>query len=332
MAAGSHSLVLVHGDERHLVDLAVQQWRERVRRLSPELDIETFDAPARLDGLRRSLTEIPLLDPERSVLVRDPPQLQGAARRGADSAEALAAMLGERAPTTSVCLVAHARVAPQNPVLGAVRALGGTITYFAPLRARDLRAWLDREIQRRGLRLGPGSPDRLLQVVGSDLGALSSELDKLSAFAAGRPLSAGDVSRAVAGDEPPEMWSVLEHLLGTSPARGAATLEHLLAEGRSSQHLLAILAGQVRDLILAQAFMRVRGSAVGLAAELKMPDWRAERLARQARSVAPAVAASWLEALHEVDRGVKAGEVGDQDALRLVALRAARQVATRAAS
>ena len=331
MAATSPSLLLVHGEERHLVDLAVSGWRERVRQRSPELDIEVFDAPARLDGLRRSLTEVPLLDPERSVLVRDPPQLTGSARRGADSADALAAMLGERAPTTAVCLVAHARVAAQHPVLAAVKTLGGAIRYFAPLRARELRSWLEREIQRRGLRLGPGSADRLLQVVGSDLGALDAELAKLSAYAAGRPLSVSDVGRAVAGDEPLEVWSVLEQLLGPKPARGAATLEHLLAEGRSSQHLLAILAGQVRDLVLAQAFMRVRGSAVGLATELKIPDWRAERLARQARSVAPAVAASWIEALHEVDRGVKAGEVGDQDALRLATLRAARQVATRAA-
>src|SRR5579864_2726953 len=306
--AGSPSLVLVHGDERHLVDIAVQQWRERVRRLSPEMDIEVFDAPARLDALRRSLTEIPLLDPERSVLVRDPPQLQGTARRGADSAEALAAMLAERAPTTSVCLAVHARVPAQDPVLAAVKSLGGTISYFAPPRARDLRAWLDREIQSRGLRLGPGSADRLLQVVGTDLGALSSELDKLTAYAAGGPLSASDVARAAAGDEPPELYSVLEQLLGRNPARGAATLEHLLADGRSSQHLLAILAGQVRDLVLAQAFMRVRGSAVGLAAELRIQDWQAERLARQARSVAPAVAASWLAALHELDRGIKAGE------------------------
>ena len=330
MAAGSHSLVLVHGDERHLVDIAARQWRERVRQQSPEMDIEVFDAPARLDALRRSLTEIPLLDPERCVLVRDPPQLQGSARRGADSAEALAAMLAERAPTTSVCLVVHARVPPQNPVLAAVRSLDGTISYFAPLRSRDLRAWLDREIKSRSLRLGPGSVDRLLQVVGSDLGALSSELDKLSAYAAGGPLSASEVARAAAGDEPPELYSVLEQLLGPSPARGAATLEQLLAEGRSSQHLLAILAGQVRDLVLAQAFMRVRGSAVGLAAELRIQDWQAERLARQARSVAPAVAASWLEALHELDRGIKAGEIGDQDALRLLTLRAARQVATKA--
>ncbi|HXO15663.1 MAG TPA: hypothetical protein VN835_04925, partial [Steroidobacteraceae bacterium] len=162
--------------------------------------------------------------------------------------------------------------------------------------------------------------------VGSDLGALTRELDKLAALAGGGALSIADVRAAVAGDEPAEMWSVLEQLLGPTPGRGPATLDRLLADGRSSQHLLAILAGQVRDLMLAQSHLHVRGSPAGLAAELHIPEWRADRLARQARVVQPQVVAAWLRALHDADRRVKAGEIGDVDALRLIGLRAARQV------
>lgn len=322
--ATAASLLLVHGEERFLVDDAVRAWR--AARRSTQLDVEVFDSPQRLDELRRSLGEVPLLDPERSILIRDPPQLAGTGKRGADPPEMLARLLAERAPTTSVCLVAHAQVAPKNPVLAAVRALGGTIAYFAVPKRRELRTWIDREVQRRKLRLGPGAADHIVQMVGNDLGAISSELDKLAAFAAGRALSLNDVVAAVAGDEPPEMWNVLEQLLSGNPGRGAATLDQLLAEGRSSQYLLAILAGQVRDLILAQAYIHVRGSAAGLASELRMPEWRAERLARQARLVSPPVIATWLRALHDVDRRVKAGEVADIDALRIVGMRAADQV------
>lgn len=330
MAKSSDRLLLVHGEERYLVDRAVADWRTRVRARSPQLDVEVFEAPAKLDAFRRSLAEVPLLDPERSILLRDPPQLAPSARRGADPAEALAAALDQQAPTTFLCIVVHGRVAVQSTVLAAIRRLGGAVEYFAPLRGRALRTWLDRELAARGLRLGAGSAERLLQVAGTDLGALAAELDKLLAYANGRPLSGADVARAVAGDEPPELWSVLEHLLSRIPARGAAVLDELLAEGRSSQHLLSILSGQIRDLILAQAYMRVRGSAVGLAAELHIQDWRAERLARQARAVAPAVAAGWLRTLHDADRRVKAGEVGDQEALRAFGLRAAAEVANRA--
>jgi DNA polymerase III subunit delta len=318
------SLLLIHGDERHLVDRAAHDWRQQVK--SKELDVEVFDAPARLDDLRRSASEVPLLDPERSILVRDPPQLNGNARRGADPPEALASLLAERAASTSICLVAHARVSPQNPVLVMVKKLGGKIAYHQSPRGREIRTWVDKAAQERGLRLGAGSVEHILLVVGTDLGAIASELDKLVALADGKPLPLSAVQSAVAGDEPIEMWGFLEQLLGPHPGKAAATVDHLLAEGRSSQHLLAILAGQARDLLLAQSALQMRGGAAGLAAELRIPEWRAERLARQAQAVTPAVVAGWLRSLHDIDRGLKAGEVSDSEGLRLLALRAAAQI------
>lgn len=317
---------LIHGEERYLVDRSVMEWRSGAS--AGELDVEIFESPTRLDPLRRSVMEVPLLDPVRTILVRDPPQLSAAARRGADPPEALASLLGEAAPTTSVCLVAHTRVPAQNPVHAALKKLGGSVVYHPTPKGRELRTWLEAAVRERGIRLPAGSIEHLLRTVGADLGALTSELDKLEALSAGRPLTRGDVDRLVAGDVPAELWGVLEQLLGSSPGRGAATLLALLDEGRSSQHLLAVLAGQARDLLLAQAVLRTRGNAARLASELRIPDWRADRLLRQARDVPPGVVAGWIRELHEADRRAKAGEIGDAEALRIFALHAAESVSS----
>jgi DNA polymerase III delta subunit len=180
----------------------------------------------------------------------------------------------------------------------------------------------------RDVRLPPGSVEHLLRTAGADLGAISGELDKLAALAAGRPLTREDVERLVAGDEPMELWGVLEQLMGPSPGRGAATLAALLDEGRSSQYLLGILAGQARDLLLAQAVMQTRRGSASIASELRIPEWRAERLMRQARNVSPTLVAGWIRALHEADRRAKAGEIGDAEALRIFAIHAAQAVSS----
>ena len=86
-------LLLIHGDERFLIDEAVADWRRPTN--SQQLSVEIFDSPTRLLDLRRSVSEVPLIDPERSILVRDPPQLSAAPRRGSDSAEDLAAIKHE---------------------------------------------------------------------------------------------------------------------------------------------------------------------------------------------------------------------------------------------
>jgi DNA polymerase III subunit delta len=318
-------VTLIHGDERFLVDRSVRVWRDRAR--PPQLDVEVFESPGRLDELRHAIAEMPLFDPERALLVRDPPQLTGAAKRGgADPPDRLAAILAERAPTTVICLVAHAKVPDRNPVLAAVKLMKGAISFHPAIKGRELRTWVEHEIAARGLRLGSGAVDLLIRVAGPDLGGIASELDKLVAYAAGRPLSIGDLRAAVAGDEATGLYDTLGDLLGSTPAKGAESIDRLLSEGRAGQYLLAILAGQIRDLVLAQAYLQSHGSASGLAAELGKPDWIADRLVRQARSVPQAIAAGWLKALHDADRKLKSGEISDADGLRLTMLRAAAEV------
>jgi len=318
-------LTLIHGDERFLVDRSVREWRERAR--PAQLGVEVFDSPGRLDELRLAVAEIPLFDPERALLVRDPPQLTGSSKRGgADPPERLASILAERAPTTVLCLVAHAKVPDRNEVLVAVKQLGGSVIFHPAIKGRELRAWVEREVASRKLRLGPGSVDHVIRVAGPDLGSIASELDKLVAFADGRALSITDLRAAVAGDESAGLYETLNDLVGTTPAKGAESIDRLLSEGRAGQYLLAILAGQIRDLVLAQAHLRTHGSTSGLAAALGVPEWRADRLSRQARAVPAALPAGWLDALHDVDRKVKTGEIGESDGLRLVVLRAAAEL------
>jgi DNA polymerase-3 subunit delta len=322
-------LMLIHGEERHLIDNEAQQWLDAVRaQSSSDLNIEVFDAPAKLDAVRRSFTEMPFLDPLRHVMVRDAPQLTERARRGADPPDLLAAALRERAPTTVVCLVVHSKVATTNAVLAAVRDLGGRISFHAPVRGRDLRTWLETRLRTAGLRLPPAAVQHMITASNGELGVLDNEIAKLQAYAAGQQsLTADEVMRLVGGDEQIEVWGVLDRLLGAAPGAGAAAVDNGLGAGMSSQYLIATMGGQIRDLLEAQEVLRERrGGASALASALGVPPWKAERLARQASVVPGDVLEGWLRALQHLDAEVKGGRVDDASALRSFALRAARQV------
>jgi DNA polymerase-3 subunit delta len=264
----------------------------------------------------------------RYVMVRDAPQLTERARRGADPPDLLVAALEQRSETTAVCLVAHGKVAATNPVLGALRTLGGRISYHGPVRGRDLRAWVEERLRNAGLRLPPAAVQHLMTTSNGDLGVLDNEVAKLAAFAAGRgTLTQAEVVALAGGEEVIEVWSVLDRLLATPPGRGAAAVDTALDAGLSTQYLIATLAGQLRDLLLAQELLREqRGGAAALAAAMGIPPWRAERLVRQAAVVSGDVLEGWLRALQRIDADVKAGKVDDQGALRSFALRAARDV------
>jgi DNA polymerase-3 subunit delta len=326
--AAPAELLLVHGEERFLVDREARSWLAAARAASTsELSVEVLDAPTRLDGLRQSLIELPFLDARRHVLVRDPPQLSERPRRGSDSAEVLAAALETRAPTTSVCLVAHTKVTPANPVLKAVQRLRGRISEHPLLRGRELRSWVERRVTERRLRLPRGAVDHLLLVVGADLGRMDSELDKLAAFAGGgRSVSLEDVRILAGGEEQLATWDVLERLLTPPHGRGAAAVDTLIEDGIAPLYLLSILAGQLREVLVASEVLSGGGGASAVAARLGLPPWRAERLARWASRVDPALVAGWLRRLQRLDAGVKLGEIDDTSGLRAFALRASGEL------
>jgi DNA polymerase-3 subunit delta len=322
--AGPAELLLVHGDDRHRVDEEVRTWRRQAA--DAQLGVEVIEAPAPLDRIRSSLAEIPLIDPRRYLLIRDPPQLSGG-RRSGDAGRALAEALELRAPSTSVCLVSHQPVPASHPVAAAVTRLGGEIRACNVLRAREARAWAEGAAADRGLRMRPGGLDHLLRVAGSDLGLVATELDKLRAYSGGEPLDAETVQRVVGGAEALEVWNVLERLLGPHPGRGAAAAADLVDEGRSTQHLIATLAGQLGELRRAQSLLGTGGSAARLANQLRIPEWRADRLARQARAVPPEVVEAWLRQLQAIDAGIKSGEADDRQAMGRFTLGAARTLA-----
>ena len=318
--ADTTDLLLVHGDDRFRVDLQVRRWRGAI---GAEMGVEVVDAPAPIERIRSTIAEAPFIDPRRYLLIRDPPQLTGG-RRADESGRALAAALELRAPTTSVCLVCHETVPTSHPVLAAVTRLGGQVLVRRQLRGRDLRAWADGAAAERGVRLRSGGLEHILRVVGSDLGVFSAELDKLAAHAGGEVIELETVRRLVGGSELVEVWAVLERLLGPRPGLGAAAVSDLVEEGRSTQHLIATLAGQLHELRQVQALVGSGGPGTRLAERLHIPEWRAERLARQARAVSPELVEDWLRRLQRLDAAIKRGESNDRNALQGFALGAAR--------
>jgi DNA polymerase III delta subunit len=321
--AETAGLLLVHGDEPHLVDATVDRWRAS----ADNGDVEVIDAPARLEPLIASLVDMPLFAAERHVLVRDLPQLSGA-RKGSAGGDELVRALAMRAPSTQVCFAVRATVAPANPILAAITAHGGRVVHHRKLRAPERGQWLNGELNRRGLRLPPGGADLLLRSTGGDLGAICGELDKIAALG-GRP-STEQLGQLVAGTEQLELYRVLDLLAGPKPAQGAALLAGLIDEGRSTQYLLSILAGQLRDLLIAHALLlRGQRGAATLASAMRVPAWRAERVLRTADAIPATLAMSWMRELQRVDARLKAGEVDDAAALQHWALAAAQALSER---
>ncbi|MHB8719517.1 MAG: DNA polymerase III subunit delta [Candidatus Dormibacteria bacterium] len=326
-------LLVVHGDEPHLVDRDVAAWRA-----AAAVEVEVIDAPPSLQPLIAALVEVPLFAGERALVVRNLAHLRPARRGPADpsegeggrgDAEALVRALGLRSPTTRVCFVVRGTVPAGSRLLAALRDCGATIVHHPAMRRAAVRQWLEGELRSRGLRLPAGGVDLLLQSSDGGLDAIAHELDKLAAHG---PISGAGMQALVAGSETLQVYEVVERLAGPAPVRGAVLLGRLLDQGTAPQYLLAVLSGQIRDLLVAHA-LRLRGARGGaaLAAATGKPPWMADRLLRQTQAIPSTLAVAWLRQLQRIDAGVKSGEVDDAAALRRWGITAAESLRPRPA-
>lgn len=317
-------LLLIHGDDPYQIDAELAAWRQRAT--SAQLGVETVESGASPEKIRAILADTPLLDPQRFVLLNEP---VSTSRKGSDT-KGVAEALQFCAPTTAVCMVMRQKLPDSNALLSAVKSHGGAIKIALRPKGRQLRLWTEEQARKRKLKLPARAIDYLISTVGENPGAIASELEKLEAYAGEKPISLSELETIVAGEGSAAAWQVVEQLLGSVPGQGAATLNSLIDEGRPTQLLLITIAGQLRDLLnVKNALQAAGGTAAGVAAHLRIPEWKAERMIRQAGAVSREQLQQWLAALQLADAKSKTGDADDQAGLRYFGLSAAAAMQSR---
>jgi DNA polymerase-3 subunit delta len=141
-------------------------------------------------------------------------------------------------PETVLTLVGEG-VKKDSPLAKAVARAGEVLVYDLPKRGTraDLPAWVGRQFSAHEIKVEPAVCRLLVELVGDDLDELSSEVEKLAAWANGEPIGEREVELLVAprGDTPP---------FAMTDAWGRRDVAGVLA---ASELLLARAGGPARD-------------------------------------------------------------------------------------
>jgi DNA polymerase III delta subunit len=225
--------------------------------------------------------------------------------------DVLVRYLAQPSPTTVLILVHGGDEAPD------ARATTGTLhVEAAPLTAEQAQRWLGRRAGKLGLTLAPDAAAHLLAAVGSDLGTLAQELEKLAAAAAdGGPITVADVAALVGvrrGETVPD-W--VQAVLRRDTGRSVELLDVVLRQ--------AGVTGVQLVMTLGTALVGVRLARALLDAGTPAPRLRGALFERLRATRPPAVgrwgdvAASWSEAAQvwrgeELDGAIAAAAQADR--------------------
>jgi DNA polymerase-3 subunit delta len=196
---------------------------------------------------------------------------------------------------------------PANDLEKALSKLGRKIAKQAPpeWRERELASWVTSYAHSKGMRISAEAAAAVVEEVGSDLGILAQEIDKviLSMDESAAEIALGDleiVSRGAVG------FHKLLRAVGARDARAALqALEDLLRADEEPAAVLGALSASAR--MIARARMAAKRGATRdmVAQELGVPPGRAYYLLSDARRICDDDVEAWLDLLLECDVALK---------------------------
>ncbi|MCH7835842.1 MAG: DNA polymerase III subunit delta [Chloroflexi bacterium] len=309
--------------------------RERLDALRVSLDADGMlsSSTSVLEGRAASLAEVtaacdtvPFLSAHRLVIVegllsRLAGVGRGRRRDGEPSAEAeawrpLAEYVSGMPPSSHLVLV-DGELKGGSSLLNALKGKG-EIREFRPLNRRAVPEWIRRRAQPLGLNLAPGAMRLLADFVGNDLWTLSRELEKLSAYAAGRTVSEDDLRALVTAVRETSVFPLVDAIVEGRTAAAITLLRQMFQQEASALYILSMIQRQFRHLAIAREMMDAGESGRRIGEALRLPDFALDRLLGQATRYSAARLREAFQRLLEADLQIKRGIYEDELALELL--------------
>jgi len=222
-----------------------------------------------------------------------------------------------RMPSHAHLVLVEEEIAPQNPLWRALHTLGER-RHFPPLEGEALLQWLAQRSRRLGLRLTHKAARLLVELLGHDMWALASELEKLAVFARGETVKEAQVRELVSAARAVGVFQLVDAVGEGRALEAVALLHRLLAQGEEPLHLLALLQAHYRRLLLARELLAQGAGPELLAHELRLPRRVLTRVVAQARAHPFPRLRAVYRRLAETDAAIKRGKMSGELALEVL--------------
>lgn len=297
--APGRQVYVVVGEEAWLRRRAVE--RVVSAYLSPaeqELNLDQLDAAeADVAEILTRANTLPFFGSTRVVVVRQADRLPAAAQ------ERLAAYL-EANPPACVLVLEAASLDRRRRLWGVLQRVAEVVE-ADPLEVRDAVAWVTSRVRELGKRITGEAARALVAAVGTDLHALSGEVEKLVAYAGERAtLQLSDVE-AVASHGAEVSVFALTDAVAAGDAAAALRVLHRLLERENPVGLVALLASHFRALLYTQALVAQRASSGQVRQALGSRAWLFGRYREQVRRLGSGRLAELYQHIERTDLQLK---------------------------
>jgi DNA polymerase-3 subunit delta len=223
----------------------------------------------------------------------------------------------KRMPETTVLVLVDEEVKGQNPLLKKLSPVAEVRT-FPLLRGRDLRAWIQQRVKEEGGGITPKAVNLLAELIGGDLWAMNSEIQKLLLYGPERPISEDDVRQLVSCIQEANIFALVDAVAEGRTELAQRILHRLYNDGVAPTYILVMITRQFR--LIAQAIDLGKGlSRTEIQHRLGLKsDYSLDKTFSQVRLYDFEGVKRAYAKLLETDLAIKTGKYNDKLALELL--------------
>ena len=283
-----------------------------------------------INQLTDACSTVPFLSPARLVIVNG---LLGrfestftSARRVKRSRKRTDSDIGEwkdlanyikEMPSTTVLVLIDSEVKGKNPLLNLLAPLA-RVKAFLPLRDKDLGDWILKRVNLGNGTIAHRAVNLLIELVGGDLWTMSSEIDKLLAYSAGRQITEDDIKHLTICSREASIFTLVDAVIEGKTKLAQQLLHQLLNDGAAASYILVMITRQLRLIVRAKDLGRGTAlsearSRLGLSS-----DYGLEKVLKQSKTYNMERLKTAYHKLLETDIAIKTGKYDGDLALDLL--------------
>ncbi len=297
---GMRSIYLILGSEAY-------QCRSAIRLLKTKAisaDAEAFDyseffaRDASVEDIFRDANTFPMASPKRLTLI-------SAIEKLGDSEQDVLLDSLKTLSSRSILILYAEDMDRRRRFYKALRD-NYCIVELNKLKGVALERWVEAFIRQQGYRISSSGIKKLVELIGSDLQALVSELEKVMLFA-GKEKKISDTT--IDGLVPASRQHGIFELIGAIERRdrkaALRSLANLLSTGEHPLVVVAMMSRHCRQVLIAKEYLVQGRKAREIAGAAQIPQFILEQFLRQARALDLSAIQEMYVRLADIDRKLK---------------------------
>ncbi len=218
-------------------------------------------------------------------------------------------------PETTVLVLIDGKISGNNPLLKNLSPIA-KVEAFPLLRGKRLKTWIQQRVINEKGSITFQAIDLLAELIGGNLWALNSEIQKLLLYTQERTIDEDDVRQLVSHVQEASIFPLVDAILEGQAKTAPRLLHQLYQAGASPTYIITMITRQFRLIALGKELGDLSRQQVQ--AKLGLADYSLDKTLNQAKLYNLEQVREAYGKLLEADLAIKTGKYNDQLAVELL--------------